>query len=169
MKKAGLSSLSVELSAADAAFVGAVDAAVLYKEQAAKAGININVVREPADGYWSNVWLKKPWCMVYWGGRPTEDMMFSQSLAAGADWNESHFQHKHFNELLVQARAELDEAKRRAMYIEMQTIVNMEGATVVPLFANYVFAMSTKVHHDPKMAGNWDMDGDKAMERWWFG
>jgi len=169
LKKAGLSSLSVDLSAADAAFVGAVDAAVLYKEQAAKAGININVVREPADGYWSNVWLKKPWCMVYWGGRPTEDMMFSQSLAAGADWNESHFQHKHFNELLVQARAELDEAKRRAMYIEMQTIVNMEGATVVPLFANYVFAMSTKVHHDPKMAGNWDMDGDKAMERWWFG
>ena len=169
LKKAGLTSLSVDLSAADAAFVGAVDAAVLYKEQAAKAGININVVREPADGYWSNVWLKKPWCMVYWGGRPTEDMMFSQSLAAGADWNESHFQHKHFNELLVQARAELDEAKRRAMYIEMQTIVNMEGATVVPLFANYVFAMSTKVHHDPKMAGNWDMDGDKAMERWWFG
>jgi len=37
------------------------------------------------------------------------------------------------------------------------------------LFANYVFAMSTKVHHDAKMAGNWDMDGDKAMERWWFG
>ena len=55
LKKAGLSSLSVDLSAADAAFVGAVDAAVLYKEQAAKAGININVVREPADGYWSNV------------------------------------------------------------------------------------------------------------------
>ncbi len=169
LKKAGLTSLSVDLSAADAAFVGAVDAAVLYKEQAAKAGININVVREPSDGYWSNVWLKKPWCMVYWGGRPTEDMMFSNSLAEGADWNESHFSHKRFNELLIAARAELDEAKRRAMYVEMQTIVNMEGGTVVPLFANYVFAMSTKVQHDAKMAGNWDMDGDKAMERWWFG
>ena len=169
LKKAGLSSLSVNLSAADAAFVGAVDAAVLYKEQAAKAGININVVREPSDGYWSNVWLKKPWSMVYWGGRPTEDMMFSQSLAEGADWNESHFSHKRFNELLVKARAELDEAKRRAMYVEMQTIVNQVGGTVVPLFANYVFAMSDKVRHDPKMAGNWDMDGDKAMERWWFG
>ena len=169
MKKAGLTSLSVDLSAADAAFVGAVDAAVLYKEHAAKAGININVVREPSDGYWSNVWLKKPWCMVYWGGRPIEDMMFSQSLATGADWNESHFSHKRFMELLVKARAELDEPKRRAMYYEMQKIVNMEGGTVVPLFANYVFAMSDKVHHDPKMAGNWDMDGDKSLERWWFG
>ncbi|MDP6689120.1 MAG: ABC transporter substrate-binding protein [Alphaproteobacteria bacterium] len=168
LKKSGLSSISVDLSAADAAFVGAVDAAVLYKEHAAKAGININVVREPSDGYWSNVWLKKPWCMVYWGGRPIEDMMFSQSLAEGADWNESHFSHKRFNELLVAARAELNEAKRRAMYYEMQEIVNMEGGTVVPLFANYVFASSDKITHDKKMAGNWDMDGDKAIERWWF-
>jgi peptide/nickel transport system substrate-binding protein len=55
------------------------------------------------------------------------------------------------------------------MYVDMQTIVNMEGGTVVPLFANYVFAMSDKVQHGPKMAGNWDMDGDKAIERWWFG
>ena len=89
--------------------------------------------------------------------------------AAGADWNESHFAHKKFNELLIAARAELDEAKRRAMYVDMQGIVNMEGGTVVPLFANYVFAMSNKVQHGPKMAGNWDMDGDKSLERWWFG
>ena len=34
--------------------------AVLFKEHAAKAGIEINVVREPDDGYWANVWLKKP-------------------------------------------------------------------------------------------------------------
>jgi peptide/nickel transport system substrate-binding protein len=168
LKKAGVSKLTVDLSAADAAFSGAVDAAVLYKEHAAKAGIEINVVREPADGYWSNVWLKKPWCFVYWGGRPTEDWMFSQSLAEGADWNESHFSHKRFNQLLVDARAELDEKKRRGMYVEMQRIVRDDGATVVPMFANYVFAMSDKVAHDDQMAGNWDMDGDKAIERWWF-
>ncbi len=58
LKNAGLSSLKVDLSAADAAFPGAVDAAVLYKEHAAKPGIEINVVREPNDGYWSNVWMK---------------------------------------------------------------------------------------------------------------
>ncbi|NIP90213.1 MAG: peptide ABC transporter substrate-binding protein, partial [Gammaproteobacteria bacterium] len=71
-----MTSLKVNLSAADAAFAGAVDAAVLYKEHAAKAGIEINVVREPNDGYWSNVWLVKPFSMVFWGGRPTEDWMF---------------------------------------------------------------------------------------------
>ena len=71
LKKAGLSSLKVDLSAADAAFTGAVDAAVLYQEHAKAAGIDINVVREPNDGYWDNVWLKKPWCASYWNGRPT--------------------------------------------------------------------------------------------------
>ena len=167
LKKAGLSSLKLDLSAADAAFGGAVDAAVLYKEHAAKAGIEINVVREPNDGYWSNVWLKKPWSAVYWGGRPTEDWMFSTAYAEGVPWNDTYWSHKRFNELLVIARAELDQAKRREMYFEMQKIVSDEGGVVVPMFANYVFAMSDKVQHD-EMSADKDLDGTKGMERWWF-
>ncbi len=168
LKKAGLSSLKVDLSAADAAFAGAVDAAVLYKEHAAKAGIEINVVREPNDGYWSNVWLKKPWCAVYWGGRPTEDWMFSTAYAAGVPWNDTYWSHDRFNELLVIARAELDQAKRREMYFEMQKIVRDEGGVVIPMFANYVFALSDKIGHDDEMGADKDLDGTKGMERWWF-
>jgi peptide/nickel transport system substrate-binding protein len=168
LKKAGLSSLKVDLSAADAAFAGAVDAAVLYKEHAAKAGIEINVVREPNDGYWSNVWLKKPWCAVYWGGRPTEDWMFSTAYAAGVPWNDTYWKHERFNKLLVEARAELVEPKRREMYFEMQQIVRDEGGVVVPMFNNYVMALSKKVQHE-KMGSNWSLDGFRAVERWWFG
>jgi peptide/nickel transport system substrate-binding protein len=168
LKNAGLSSLKVDLSAADAAFPGAVDAAVLYKEHAAKPGIEINVVREPNDGYWSNVWLKKPWCAVYWGGRPTEDWMFSTAYAAGAPWNDTFWEHERFNQLLVAARAELKEVKRREMYVEMQRIVRDEGGVVVPMFANYVFAMSNKVQHGESMGADKDLDGTKGMERWWF-
>ena len=167
LKKAGMSNLKVDLSAADAAFAGAVDAAVLYKEHAAKAGIEINVVREPNDGYWSNVWLKKPWSAVYWGGRPTEDWMFSTAYAAGVPWNDTRLNHDRFNKLLIEARAELDQDKRRAMYVEMQTIVRDEGGTVVPMFNNYVMALSTKVAHE-EMGGNWSLDGFRAVERWWF-
>jgi len=168
LKNAGLSSLKVDLSAADAAFPGAVDAAVLYREHAAKPGIEINVVREPNDGYWSNVWLKKPWCAVYWGGRPTEDWMFSTAYAAGAPWNDTFWEHERFNQLLVAARAELKEVKRREMYVEMQRLVRDEGGVVVPMFANYVFAMSNKVQHDESMGADKDLDGTKGMERWWF-
>jgi peptide/nickel transport system substrate-binding protein len=167
LKQAGLSSLKVDLSAADAAFAGAVDAAVLYKEHASKAGIDINVVREPNDGYWSNVWMKKPWSAVYWGGRPTEDWMLSTAYASGAPWNDSFWEHERFNKLLIEARAELDEAKRRAMYVEMQTIVSDEGGVVVPMFNNYVMALSDKVAHE-EMGANWAFDGFRAVERWWF-
>ncbi|MFQ5773662.1 MAG: ABC transporter substrate-binding protein [Kiloniellaceae bacterium] len=168
LKKAGLSSLKVDLSAADAAFAGAVDAAVLYREHAKKAGIDINVVREPNDGYWSNVWMKKPWCAVYWGGRPTEDWMFSTAYAEGVPWNDTYWKHDRFNKLLKLARAELNQAKRREMYVEMQKIVRDEGGVVVPMFANYVFAMSKKVQHEDQMGADKDLDGTKGMERWWF-
>lgn len=168
LKQAGLASLRVQLSAADAAFVGAVDAAVLYREAAAKAGIDIEVVREPNDGYWDKVWLKKPWSMSYWTGRPTEDWMFSQAYSAGADWNETHWNHPHFNELLVAARTELDETKRADLYREMQLLVRDEGGAVIPMYANYVWATAGNVSHAERVAANWEMDGNRAIERWWM-
>ncbi len=167
LKKAGAEGLTFKLSSSEAAFVGAVDAAVLYKESAAKAGVEIEVVREPKDGYWSNVWLKKPWCAVFWGGRPTEDMMFSTAYAAGASWNDTFWDNKRFNELLVAARAELDDKKRRRMYEEMQSLVRDDGGVVVPMFADDLSAATKKIGHD-KLAVNWEMDGFRCAERWWF-
>ena len=168
LKEAGLDSLSVSLSAADAAFGGAVDAAVLYSEKAAAAGITIDVVREPNDGYWSNVWMKKPWSAVYWGGRPTEDWMFATAYASGAAWNDSFWEHERFNELLAAARSELDDAKRREMYGEMQGIVSNEGGVVIPMFANYVMAHTDAVATPEQIGANWTMDGFRCVERWWF-
>jgi len=169
LKQAGLDSLTVDLSAADAAFAGAVDAAVLMKERAAPAGIDINIVREPNDGYWSNVWMKKPWSMCYWGGRPTCDWMFSQAYAEGANWNDTFWSNERFNQLLLEGRGELDTAKRAEIYRDMQQIVRDEGGVVVWAFANYVYAMSDKVQHGPDVAANWELDGGRYVERWWFG
>lgn len=168
LKKAGLSTLSVKLHAADAAFAGAVDASVLYKEEAAPAGIDIEVVREPDDGYWANVWMVKPFSACYWSGRATEDWMFSVTYASGADWNDTHWEHKRFNKLLRAARAELDDHKRGELYAEMQQIVRDEGGVVIPVFANFVNALSEKIGTPAATAGNWTLDGDKNHERWWF-
>ncbi|MBI3706392.1 MAG: ABC transporter substrate-binding protein [Proteobacteria bacterium] len=168
LKQAGLSSLKVDLSAADAAFVGAVDTAVLFKEHAAKAGIDVNVVREPNDGYWSNVWTKKPFVMCFWAGRPTEDWMFSQVYAKGSRWNDTHWDNEKFNKLLLEARAELDSNKRREMYREMQLIVSNDGGAIIPMCANYVSARTTKIARGPSIASNFDLDGQKCIERWWM-
>jgi peptide/nickel transport system substrate-binding protein len=167
LKKAGLESLKVDLSTAEAAFAGAVDAAVLYKDSAAKAGIDINVVREPNDGYWDNVWMKKPWCVSYTGGRPTCDWMFSTFYAEDAAWNDAYWKNPKFNELLKAARSEVDQKKRAEMYAEMQQIQQEDGGVVVIMFNSYVSAHSDKVAHG-ELASNWDVDGMKIASRWWF-
>lgn len=167
LKEAGLDRVQVTLSAADAAFPGAVDAAQLYQAAAAAAGIDLTVNRVPNDGYWADVWLKAPFCAVYWGGRPTEDQILTTEFETGQAWNDSRWSNPRFDELLVQARGELDEAKRRAMYGEMQALVSEDAGVVLPMFANFVFANSTKIAHG-KFASNFDCDGERWMERWWF-
>jgi len=168
LKEAGMDSLDVALSASDAAFPGAVDAAQLYQSSAKGAGINIEVVQEPADGYWSNVWLKKPWCACYWSGRATEDWMFSTAYETGVPWNDSGWENARFQELLLSARAELDSDKRREQYYEMQALMSAEGGTVVPMYANYVDAHSTKLGNSGTIGNVFQMDSSRLMERWWF-
>lgn len=169
LRAAGRSKLDVELTVAEAAFTGAVDASVLFSERAREAGVNIRVKRVPNDGYWSNVWNtdNAPWCWCYWNGRPTEDWMFSAVYSQGAKWNDANWQHARFNRLLTEARAELDEAKRREMYVEMQRLVSDEGGTVIPVFNNYIHALSNDIAHEAQMGANWENDGQRYMERWW--
>lgn len=168
LKKAGMENLKVDLNIADTAFEGAVNGAQLFSETAKQSGIELNVVREPDDGYWSNVWLVKNFCGSYWGGRPTEDWMFSQVYSKGADWNESRWENERFNQLLIEARAELDSAKRREMYVEMQTLCNEDSGNIIPVFMAYTHAASTKIGMPEQLASNWELDGHKNAERWWF-
>jgi peptide/nickel transport system substrate-binding protein len=168
LSQAGIDTLDVDIHLAEAAFAGAVDAGVLFSESAAAAGINLNVVREPNDGYWSNVWMQKPFCGTYWGGRPTEDQMFTTAYAAGAPWNESFWDNERFNELLAAARSELDEDLRREMYFEMQDLTANQGGTIIPMFANYVGAHTDALQHGEDVATNWANDGHRMCERWWF-
>jgi len=168
LKKSGLDSLQVSLSAADAAFGGAVDAAVLFQNSAKAAGIDLQVLREPNDGYWSDVWMKKPFSAVYWSGRPVEDAMFTTAYKSGASWNDAFWSNARFDELLTQARSELDTDKRRNMYYEMQQIVNQDGGTIIPMFASYVFATMNKIDHGGDFGSNWDVDGERWAERWSF-
>ena len=167
LKKAGIETLKIDFSVSNAAFASAVDAGVLMQESAKAANIDINLIREPDDSYWDNVWMKKPWCMSYWGGRPTCDWMFTTAYAADAAWNDTFWKNARFNELLAAARAETDEAKRAAMYAEMQQILHDDGGIIVLMFNNFVSAFSKTVAHGD-LNSNFDHDGGYIYERWWF-
>ena len=167
LKKAGIETLAFDLNVADAAFSGAVDSAILWKEHAKACGIDINVVKEPDDGYWDNVWLKKAFVASYWSGRPTVDWMMTTAYAADAAWNDTFWKNPRFNELLVAGRSETDEAKRAAMYAEMQQILHDDGGLINMVFNSYVEAHTNNLGHN-KVAANWQLDGMRIAERWWF-
>jgi peptide/nickel transport system substrate-binding protein len=166
LKKAG-GAPSITIQASDAAFNGAVDMATLMQASAAKAGLTIDVKKEPADGFWDNVWLKGACVTSYWAGRSAATQMLSVAYGPDAPWNESHFKSPRFTALLAAARAELDEPKRRVMIWEMQTILHDDAATIVPAFRDWVDAHNRNVGgHTPH--GGFDMDNGLIADKAWL-
>ena len=165
LKKAGLENHSFDLYTTDLGDWD--DNALLYKENAKEAGININLIKKPADGYWSNVWMKVPFCTAHWNGRPTVDMMLSTGYAEDAAWNDTYWKNDRFNKLIEEARAELNENKRYEMYYEAQKIVRDNGGVIAFMFKDYVQAATKKIRYT-NIAGNLANDGLRNAERWWF-
>lgn len=145
LREAGLESLALTLQTSDAAFPGAVDAAAIFRASAAAAGIDVTVQREPADGYWDNVWMKAPFCMSFWGGRPTADQMLTIAYHSASAQNDSFWKNDDFDRLLVEARALLDENRRREIYWELQRMIHDDGGVMIPMFGDYLDGVSNQV------------------------
>jgi len=166
LNKAGFSG-KVTLSASDAAFAGAVDMAVLFQATAAKAGIPLSIKKEPADGFWDNVWLKAPFVTSYWGGRPAATQMFTVAYKSDAAWNDTHWKVPHFDELLATAKAETDVDKRKQAIWEMQAMLHEDGGALIPVFQDWLEAHSSKVKgHVP--SNYFDNNGGRLGEMAWI-
>ncbi|MBP0438195.1 ABC transporter substrate-binding protein [Tianweitania sediminis] len=164
-KKSGHSG-PILLRTSDVAFPGAVDAAQLYQQSCAQAGITIDVRREPGDGYWSEVWNKQPFSLSYWGGRSTQNQMYSTAYESNAEWNDTRFKRPEFDAMLLKAKAELDEAKRKAIYRDMAIMMRDEGGLIVPFFNDFIDATGKAVGgYDPHPAAEL-MDGYALAECW---
>lgn len=131
---------AISLQVADAAFPGAVDAATLFQQSAQQAGIPLQVERVPDDGYWSEVWNQQPFHMSFWGGRPTQNQMYSTVYLSDAAWNDTRFRSEEFDRLILSARAELDAGRRKEMYGQAARILRDEGGLIVPMFNQFIDA-----------------------------
>ncbi len=164
-KKSGHSG-KVLLRTSDVAFPGAVDAAQLYQQFAKTAGIDIEIKREPGDGYWSNVWNKQPFCQSYWSGRPVQDQMYSTAYLSTADWNDTKWKRPAFDELLLSARGELDDGKRREIYREMGMMVRDDGGLICPMFNDFIDARTDKLNGFAKDPNGELMNGFAGLMCW---
>lgn len=167
LREAGVEDFTIQLHTSEAAFPEAVDTAQMYQEAARAAGINLELVRAPADGYWSDIWLNVPLCMSYWGGRATPDMMYSIAYTCGASWNETHYCSEDFDQLIREARAELDQARRKELYAQAQALVHMEGGNIIPMFADYVDGYRRDEVGGYEEDFVFEMVGHRGAERLW--
>ena len=167
-KKSGVTS-GVELQVSEGAFSGATDSGQIFQESLAKAGITMDLKRVSGDGYWDNVWLKAPFCAVYWGNRPTIDNQLTSTFFGGLKnpWNDTHFQNEEFSKLLVAARVEMDQKKRSDMYARCQTLIRENSGMVCFAVQDYLDACTTKLQ-GLTISGRYDMADDRIAEKGWF-
>jgi peptide/nickel transport system substrate-binding protein len=137
-KKGGMEGQTLDVYSSDAAGRGSVDMAVLFSESAKAAGMDLNVVRRPSDGYWTETWMKFPVNQSGWNARPTADLILTIAHKSDAPWNETAWTNERFDQLLDEGRVELDPARRKEIYCEVQQLLSDEGGALIPVFVNYI-------------------------------
>jgi peptide/nickel transport system substrate-binding protein len=167
LKKAGHSSIKLQFYTSNLAFPTAVDTAVLMKEHAQPAGIDIEVVQEPADNYWASVLHKVPWCQSNQNGRATESYLFSHAYRSGAISNYAEWKNERFDKLLDEVTATLDPGKKRDIYREMQLLIRDDGGVGIFVFTTAMDAISKTIQHGKLSTSGFELDGCRAVERWW--
>jgi len=166
LNEAGLGSLSIDLYTSEAALPEAISLSEVYQSKAGAAGIDLNVIRRPPDGYWTDTWMKMPFAVSSWLNRPI-DQTFSLIYGTASSWNESYWSNARFDTLLTEGKATLDFGKRKEIYGELQAILHDEGPSVIPIFADFLDAKSARVKgFEP--SGVADLSGDRIIERVWI-
>jgi len=61
---------------------------------------------------------------------------------------------KQFNQVVVSARSETDETRRKAQYFKAQKLLHGDGGAIVAMWANYIHAHSKKLTHGDNVAPN---------------
>jgi peptide/nickel transport system substrate-binding protein len=136
-QKSGVGTSAIPIVVSPAA-EGSAEMAVMLQDAGAKFGLNLDVRRVPADGYWSNYWLKSPVGFGNINPRPSLDILLSLFFRSDAPWNESAFKDPKFDQLLLAARGETDQARRKQMYGDMQHMISDTAGIGIPLFNSYL-------------------------------
>jgi len=143
LKKSGITG-AVPVVASPAALYS-VEMALVMQQTAKGVGLDLDVKRMPADGYWSNHWLNSPVGFGNVNPRPSADIVLTQFFKSDAQWNESRWKSEKFDQVLVAARAETDLARRKQMYADLQTMVHEQAGIGIPLFLASLDGHSAKL------------------------
>ncbi|MGW6915193.1 ABC transporter substrate-binding protein [Kitasatospora sp. NPDC054939] len=144
LREAGAEQLRVTLDTSPVA-PGFVEAAGILKEQAARAGITVEVRVGNKDTYWKDILDGGVLASYRSGALPVESHL-SQRLLTGSTTNATHWRHRDFDDLYTQAQATADPAARTALYERMQRRLHDEGGFLIWGFADWIVGTARRLH-----------------------
>ncbi|WP_340265080.1 ABC transporter substrate-binding protein [Sphingobium mellinum] len=168
LQRAGLTGVRLPVYASPAAD-GSVDMASILQEYGSRVGLNLAVNRVPGDGYWSTHWMRHPLTFGNTNPRPTADLVFSLFYKSDAEWNESGWKNPHFDRLLIEARGEADQARRKQLYGEMQELVHDRCGVAIPVFISLIDGHDRRLKGLEAMPTGGLMGYQFAEHVWWEG
>ncbi|MDT3396765.1 ABC transporter substrate-binding protein [Streptomyces sp. B1866] len=143
LKRAGAEKLTTTLDTSAVA-AGFTEAAVIFRDQAAKAGVTLKVRTGSKDTYWKDVLDSGTLCCYRSGAMPIESHI-SQRLLTDSTTNATHWRHKDFDALYQQAQSTADPAARAGLFQRMQRRLYAEGGFLVWGFGDWILGTAQKV------------------------
>jgi peptide/nickel transport system substrate-binding protein len=161
LKQAGRENLTVELVTAPV-FQGIVEAAQVFAEQAKGAGVNVKLRKVDSGTFYNpDRYLKWVFAQDFWASR-----VYLSQVAQGdlpdSPFNETHWREPRFLDLIQQARAEIDDAKRKEILHEAQTMQYEQGGYIIQYFSNIIDA------HSAQLGGFVEAKSGFPFGNYWF-
>jgi len=143
LKAAGQSGLTVEFVTAPV-YVGLVEAAQVFAQQAKGAGVNIKIRKVDAGTFFGPNYLKWRLAQDYWASNA---FIAQSDVAVGpeAPFNETHFDDPKFYSLLSEIKRELDDTKRNEMILEAKRYIHDRSGYIIWGFSNSIDAYSAEL------------------------
>ena len=110
---------------------GLVQSALGYQDMAKRANVRIRVNTVPSDIFLSKYWLKHNFFVTNWNGRTTLYEMLALTYQSNATWNESQWKSKKMDDLIELVRREQNDAKRKAVFAEVQKMFIEDSPVIV--------------------------------------
>ena len=109
----------------------------VFAEQAAKAGIQVNIIQTPSESFWDDVWLKQSFVTSAWSRRP---VILAEGMAYKCDskYPETHWCRPEFDKLVAKAGSTVDPKERADTLHQMQQMITEDGGVIVPMFVHSV-------------------------------
>lgn len=120
IKQAGHEGMNLTLYSSTVA-TGMLESATVFATEASQANFTVTVKELAADIYFGPVYLKQNFAQSEWFSQPLVTR-WSQSMAPGAEFNETHWSDPQWDTLYAQLIAQPDVGKQRELEYELQQI-----------------------------------------------